>query len=248
MSKSTKDRAAAKRIVAQQKAREKRRAVTLWTSVAVVAVLLIAGLVGWAVLAGQEKDNAGQVTVPPTAVDDGTAFAAGDGPIKIDIYEDFMCPICHEFEKSSGATLKQMNAAKRVTVQYHPISILDRASNGTEYSTRSAAASAAAAEGGKFVEYHQVLFDNQPAEGSDGLTNAQLIELGKTVGLTDAKFAEAVTGKTYWGWAAKVTDTASSRGVTGTPTIMINGQKVAEADGSPPSPATLEAKVAAAAG
>ena len=248
MSKGSKDRTAAKRIVAQQKAREKRRAVTLWTSVGVVVVLVIAGLIGWAVLSGQENDNAGKLTTPAAAVDDGTAFAVGDGPVKVDVYEDFMCPICHEFEDSSGATLKQMIAAKRVTVQYHPISILDRASNGTEYSTRSAAASAAAAEGGKFSEYHQVLFDNQPAEGSDGLTNAKLIELGKSVGLTDAKFADAITGKTYWAWVAKVTDTASSRGVTGTPTVMINGQKVAEANGSPPSPATLEAKVAAAAG
>ena len=247
MSKGTKDRAAAKRIVAQQKAREKRRAVTLWTSVAVVAVLVIAGLIGWAVLAGQENDNAGELTVPPAAVDDGTAFAVGDGPVKVDVYEDFMCPVCGEFEKTSGATLKQMIAAKRVTVQYHPISILDRASNGTEYSTRSAAASAAAAQGGKFVEYHQALFDNQPAEGSDGLTNAKLIELGKSVGLTDAAFADAITGKTYWAWAAKVTETASSRGVTGTPTVMINDAKIQEANGAPPSPATLEKNVAAAA-
>ena len=112
-----------------------------------------------------------------------------------------------------------MSRPSKVTVQYHPIAILDRASNGTEYSTRAAAASAAAAEGGKFAEYHQVLFANQPAENSDGLTNAKLIELGKSVGLTDAEFADAVTGKTYWAWAAKVTDTASSRGVTGTPTV-----------------------------
>ncbi len=248
MSKGTKDRATAKRIVAQQKAREKRRAVTLWTSVAVVAVLVIAGLIGWGVLAGQENDNADKLTVPASAVNDGTAFAVGSGPVKVDVYEDFMCPVCGEFEQTSGAALKQMIAANRVTVQYHPISILDRFSNGTQFSTRAAAATAAAAEGGKFVEYHQVLFDNQPAEGSDGLTNAKLIELGKSVGLTDAKFADAISGKTYWAWVAKATDTASSRGVTGTPTVMINGQKVEEANGSPPGPATLEAKVAAAAG
>ena len=108
-------------------------------------------------------------------------------------------------------------------MQYHPIAILDRASNGTEYSTRAAAASAAAAEGGKFAEYHQALFANQPAEGSAGLTNAKLIELGKSVGLTDAAFADAVTDKTYEAWVTKVTDTASSRGVTGTPTVLVNG-------------------------
>jgi len=226
MGKGTKERAAAKRIVEQQKAREKRRAVTLWTSVAVVAVLVIAGLIGWGVLAGQEKDNAGNLTTPPAAVDGGTAFAVGDGPVKIDIYEDFMCPVCHEFENAAGPTIQQLVDAGKVTVQYHPIAILDRASNGTQYSTRSAAAAAAAAEGGKFTEYHRVLFDNQPAEGSDGLTDAKLIELGRSVGLTDQAFADAVTDKTYWAWATKVTDLASSRGVTGTPTVLVGGKKL----------------------
>ena len=109
-----------------------------------------------------------------------------------------------------------------MTVRYHPIAILDRASS-TEYSTRSAAASAAAAQGGKFAEYHKALFANQPAEGSAGLDDAKLIELGKSVGLTDAAFADAVTKGTYKAWATKVTDTAAERGINGTPTVMVAG-------------------------
>jgi protein-disulfide isomerase len=233
----------AKRIVAEQKARERRRAVTLWTSVAVVLVLVIAGMIGWSVMAGQDEDNAGKLTVPPAAVDEGTAFAIGSGPVKVDVYEDFLCPICREFETGSGAAIQQLVSAGKVTVQYHPIAILDRASNGTQYSTRSAAAAAAAAQGGKFSEYHKVLFDNQPAEGSDGLTDAKLIELGRSVGLTDQAFADAVTGKTYWAWATKVTEQASARGVTGTPTVLVAGQKLDN-----PTAAALTQAVGAAAG
>ena len=161
MSKGARDRASARRIVEQQKTAERRRRVTIWTSVAVVAVLAIAGLIGWGVLAGQEKKTeAGQVTTPSVAVDEGTAFAVGTGPVVVDIYEDFMCPICHEFENETGPTIQQMVTDKKVTVRYHPVSILDRASNGTEYSTRSAGAAAAAAVDGKFTEYHEVLFAN----------------------------------------------------------------------------------------
>jgi protein-disulfide isomerase len=243
MSKGTKERAAARRIVEQQKAREKRRTVTLWTSVVVVAVLVIAGLIGWGALASQESDTAGKLTTPAAAVDGGTAFAVGSGPVKVDIYEDFMCPICHEFEKESGATLKQMAAQNKVTIQYHPISILDRMSNGTQYSTRAAGAAAAAAEGGKFTEYHDVLFANQPAEGSNGLDDAKLIELGKGVGLTDAAFADAVNNGTYDAWATKATDTAASRGYDSTPAVIVDGKRLAS-----PTPASLTAAVAAAAG
>jgi protein-disulfide isomerase len=236
MSKGTKERAAAKRIVEQQKAAERRRAVTLWTTVAVVAFLLIAGLIGWGVLASQKDDTAGAAT-PPGTVDNGTAFAVGDGPVTVDVYEDFMCPICHQFEQQSGATLQQLVSAKKVTVRYHPIAILDDKSNGTRYSTRAAGAVAAAAGEGKFLQYHQVLFDNQPAEGSDGLDAAKLIELGKTAGLGDT-FAAAVNDGRYDGWATKVTEESSKRGVVGTPTVLVNGKQLQS-----PTPAALTSAV-----
>jgi protein-disulfide isomerase len=226
------DRGKAKRIVEQQRAAERRRKVTLWTTIGVVAVLVIAGLTGWAVVAGQNK---GKVTTPSVAIDSGTAFQVGTGTVTIDLYEDFMCPICHEFETQSGATIKQLVADKKVTVRYHPVAILDRESNGTEYSTRAAGAAAAAAEGGKFIEYHDVLYQNQPSEGSDGLTNAKLIELGKSVGLTGTAFADAINDKTYTAWAGKVTDTFSSRGYTGTPTVVVAGKPLTGV----PTPAQL---------
>ena len=221
--KSNRDRAQAKRVVQEQLAKERRRRVTLWTSLGVVGLLVIVGLIGWGVAAGQESDKTANLTTPSVAVDEGTAFAVGTGPIKIDIYEDFICPACGQFESGAGATIDQLVAANKVTVQYHPIAILDRASS-TEYSTRSAAASAAAAQGGKFAEYHKVLFANQPEEGSAGLDNAKLIELGKSVGLTDAAFADAVDAGTYKAWATKVTDTAAARKVNSTPTVLVGGQ------------------------
>jgi protein-disulfide isomerase len=248
MSKGQRDRAAAaKRIVEQQKAAERRRRVTIWTSVAVVLVLAVSGLVGWAVLAGQEKTTTAGAVTPAGAVDDGTAFAVGTGPVVVDLYEDFMCPICHEFENQTGATVKQLISQKKITVRYHPVAILDRSSNGTQYSTRSAGAAAAAAVGGKFVEYHDVLYANQPEENTDGLTDAKLIELGKSVGLGDA-FAKAVTDKTYDSWATKCTDTFASRGYTGTPTIVVAGKQVQGPNQTLPTTAEFTQAVDQAAG
>ncbi|RSM72704.1 disulfide bond formation protein DsbA [Actinoplanes sp. ATCC 53533] len=223
--KNNRDRAKAKakRIVQEQLAQERRRRITLWTSLGVVALLIAVGLIGWGVAAGQESDKTAGLTTPSVAVDDGTAFAIGTGPVTVDIYEDFMCPVCGQFETGAATTIDQLVAAKKVTVRYHPIAILDRASS-TEYSTRSAAASAAAAQGGKFAEYHRALFANQPEEGSAGLDDAKLIELGKSAGLTDAAFADAVKDGTYKAWATKVTDTAASRGVNSTPTVLVAGK------------------------
>jgi protein-disulfide isomerase len=248
MSKGQRDRAAAaKRIVEQQKAAERRRKVTIWTSVVVVLVLAVSGMVGWAVLSGQEKTTSSSAVTPAGAVDDGTAFAVGSGPVVVDLYEDFMCPICHEFENQTGATIKQLISQNKITVRYHPVAILDRSSNGTQYSTRSAGAAAAAAVGGKFIEYHDVLYANQPEENTDGLTDAKLIELGKSVGLGDT-FATAVTGKTYDAWATKNTDTFSARGYTGTPTIVVAGKQVQGPNQTLPTTAMFTQAVDQAAG
>lgn len=247
MSKSQRDRAAAKRIVEQQKAAERRRQVTLWTSVAVVGVLVIAGLIGWGIYSGQEKKDTSSLSTPSVAVDEGTAFAFGTGKITVDLYEDFMCPVCGQFETAAAPVIDELITGNKATVRYHPVAILDRFSSGTQYSTRSAGAAAAAAQGGKFREYHKVLYANQPEENSSGLDNAKLIELGKGVGLGD-DFAAAVNNKTYDSWATKVTETFSARGFNGTPTVVVNGKKLESANGGVPGPDDLKKAVEAANG
>jgi protein-disulfide isomerase len=248
MSKQGRDNNRAKRIVEQQKAAERRRRVTIWTTIAVVLVLVAAGITGYAVMSSKSKSDAGKLTVPSVAVDSGTAFTVGTGPVTVDLYEDFMCPICHEFETQSGATVKQLITDKKVTVRYHPVAILDASSNGTKYSTRAAGAAAAAGQEGKFVEYHDVLYANQPAEGSSGLTDSKLISLGKSVGLTSSAFSDAVDNKTYDTWADNVTETFAKRGYTGTPTIVVNGKQVEGPNNTLPTDAVFSQAVAAAAG
>ncbi|MEV0895867.1 thioredoxin domain-containing protein [Actinoplanes sp. NPDC049802] len=246
MSKGSKERSArARQIVAEQKAAERRRTVTLWTSVAVVLILFVAGLFGYTVLSGQDD---GKVTTPSVAVDEGTAFATGTGPVTVDVYEDFICPTCRNFETATGPTLKRLASDGKITLRFHPVAILDDYSNGTQYSTRSAAASAAAAEEGKFIEFHDVLYANQPPEGSSGLSDAKMIELAATVGLTSDTFKNAVNEGTYKAWAAQATETFSQRGFNGTPTITVDGQVVTGPDKTVPNTALITETIEKAAG
>jgi protein-disulfide isomerase len=198
-------------------------------------------------MASQDKKAAAKLTTPSVAVDGGTAFAAGTGPVTIDLYEDFMCPVCREFETTDSATLKQLVAENKATVRYHPVAILNDASNGTNYSTRAAGAAAAAAQAGKYEAYHDVLYANQPQENSDGLSNTRLVELGKSVGLTGSDFADAINHGTYNAWADKATETFSQRGYNATPTIVIGGKPYPNKLRSYPTPAELTDLVAAAA-
>lgn len=212
----------AARVVREQLARERRRKRALWTSVIAIAALVIAGLIGWAVYSGQRS---GGYNTPRGASEGATGIVVGNGKVTIDVYEDFLCPFCGQFERSSSGTLEQLVAEGKVKVVYHPISILDRYST-TKYSTRSSASSGCAADGGKYREYAKALFDRQPPEGSAGLSDDQLIDIGASVGLDRNSFGSCVREGTYRSWTAHVTDAASERGITGTPTILVNGESV----------------------
>ncbi|SCE68053.1 DsbA family protein [Micromonospora mirobrigensis] len=214
----------AARVVREQIARERRRKRALWATVAAVAVLVIAGLIGWSVFNSQKSDT---FTAPPGANDAGTGIVLGSGKVTIDLYEDYLCPVCRKFQETSGPTIDKLVTDGKARVVYHPVAFLNRFST-TEYSTRSSAASGCAAKGGKFKEFTDALFARQPAEGSAGLSNDELIDIGAGVGLNRDDFGSCVRDGTYKPWTEKVTDEAGRAGVTGTPTIKVDGKDVAD--------------------
>ncbi len=217
-----KGRNKAARLIREQRARERRRKRAFWTSAGAVAVLVVASLIGWSVYASQQ---AGTYSAPAGANSDGTGIVVGSGPVTIDVYEDFMCPHCKQFEEQAGATLKQLVADGKARVVYHPVAYLNRFST-TQYSTRSSAASGCAAQHGKFREFVEALFGRQPAEGGPGLTNNELISIGTGVGLDAGSFGSCVRDQTYESWTKHVTDEASRAGINGTPTVKVNGKTV----------------------
>src|SRR6266699_5480993 len=90
--------------------------------------------------------------VPAGAAPEGDAIVIGPGPVRVDAFIDFLCPFCRRFELSSGPALAGLVADGLVSLAYHPMNFLDEAST-TNYSTRAAAASGCAADGGRFVQY-----------------------------------------------------------------------------------------------
>lgn len=163
--------------------------------------------------------------VPANATPEGDGIVVGDGPVRVDAYIDFQCPFCRMFEESSGATLDQLVGEGLISLVSHPMNFLDRAST-TRYSTRAAAASGCASDGGEFDAYADALFANQPPEGGPGLSDEQLIELGLGIGL-DEGFAACVAEGRYLDWPPYVTERAAERGVSGTPSVFVEGVPVA---------------------
>lgn len=226
-----------KGLVAAQREADRRRRLVL-VSVAVGVLVLFAAVVGFGLYRGQQgPTSAGPV--PPGATAQGVLVGNPDAPVKLDVYEDFQCPICKQFEQVTGPTIDQMIQAGTVHVVYHPLAFLNRMSS-TNYSTRSSAAAGCAAADGVYPKFATQLFVQQPPEGGDGLPSETLISIGRGAGAGPG-FAACVRGDTYAAWSAQLTETASRDGVTGTPTVLVNGHQVEDR-----TPDGLRAAVAAA--
>ncbi|HEY2672718.1 MAG TPA: thioredoxin domain-containing protein [Rugosimonospora sp.] len=200
-----------------QRERERRRA---RRSVAILAViaLLLAGVAGWHAYEQQRPEG---FPVPVHATSDGNGIVISSGKIRVDVYVDFNCQRCKDFESTAGNAIDQLLAARTVALTYHPIAILDQSSNPPGYSTQAAAASACAADGGKFLDYVKALFALQPAENGPGLSDDQLVQIGAWVGLINPEFAHCVRHGEYRKWVTHSTDVATAKGVSGTPTVLV---------------------------
>jgi protein-disulfide isomerase len=136
-----------------------------------------------------------------------------------------MCPYCGQFERANGSALAAAVDNGTARLEVHPMAFLDDLSSGTRYSTRAANAFAAVAnhDAATALAFSQLLFAQQPAENSAGLTDATIADLASRAGAPSDVVA-AFSTQAYQPWVAKITKQAFDSGITGTPTVKINGQ------------------------
>jgi protein-disulfide isomerase len=160
------------------------------------------------------KPEPAVITGPGT---NGKGVTVGKAGAKsnIDLYLDFRCPHCAEFESATGSTLDQLVENGTTTITYWPLAFVS-----PQDSPRLANAFAASAANGKGLSYVDAIY----GDFSKAWTTDQLISLGKQLGVDDAKYEAAVNGNSYAGWLDSIAQTANNRKVEGTPTVFVNGK------------------------
>ncbi|MCL2453854.1 MAG: thioredoxin domain-containing protein [Micrococcales bacterium] len=206
------------------------------------------------------------VAVMPSAAEPASGgipvSAAGVGVVaegvRVDVYLDFLCPYCGLFEQVNGADLQALAAQDGVTVVYHPLAIMDRASLGTFYSTRAANAVGVVADQSPehFVVFMEALFarGTMPDQGTEGLSDARLAEVAQSVGVPTSvtdQFTSVVEvdGRQVrpfvpWTVASLYAAALAMDGQVGTPSVFIDGERWS---GDYTTRGTLKAAVEAAA-
>ncbi len=86
-------------------------------------------------------------------------------------------------------------------------------------SVNAALAARAAQDQGKFWEYHDLLYENQPG----GFSDERLIELAREAELDVEEFEEDLASGRFEQAVAEDFQEGQQMGITGTPTFIING-------------------------
>ncbi|MCB2412815.1 thioredoxin domain-containing protein [Demequina sp. TTPB684] len=220
--------------LAQARAQSRRRAVG-WSVAGLVVVALFVALIAYIVRQGDVSEVGGEGQLDLAVASDNGGIPVGaegvvgqdvdPSRVRLDVYFDFICPACGGFEQMHSETMSELRAEGILDVYYHPIATLDRTSLGTKYSTRAASAAAlvGAESPTEFLAFMEAMFVNQPAEGTEGLTDEQIQAIASQVGVADVVVAR-IPDHEYESWVRVSTETAREDGLLFTPTIAINGE------------------------
>ncbi|GAB3616371.1 hypothetical protein GCM10027416_09280 [Okibacterium endophyticum] len=246
----------AKELRDAQRKKDRRSRWALQGGIVVVVLAIIAGVTFVIVTAIRPPSNGpanmaadgivigqGLQAIPSPALAAGAEPQASEtdpGVPNIRIYLDYLCPLCGEFEQTNREQLAAWAEAGTATVEFHPIAALTGKSAGTQYSLRAANAAACVANYSPdhFFDFNVRMLDDQPEEGSSGLTDEQIIEITRdadvekstliTTCINEQKFKPWVQDATERALGEPVPNSSLDR-IQRTPTVLVNDKQYAGA-------------------
>jgi protein-disulfide isomerase len=145
----------------------------------------------------------------------------GKGKVEIVEFSDFQCPFCQKFFNDAYKQIKAKyvdTGKAKLVFRHYPLSFHQNAQKAGE-------AAECANRQGKFWPYHDVLFQKAQADGK-GLEVESLKQYAKDLGLNSDKFNACLDNGETASIVSSDTTAGNNAGVSGTPTVFINGQKV----------------------
>ncbi len=159
-----------------------------------------------------------RVSIPVTKEDPARGFP--DAPIQLVEFSDFHCPFCRELRSTLERLMTRYGDDLQWVWKDYPLASLT-----------AAAAARCAHDQGMFWEYHDGLFERQPELQPRDLDGVEALQaLAADVGLDGRVFADCVSTGRYEDVVAEAAEAAYLLGISGTPTVFINGRMVAGAE------------------
>ena len=151
--------------------------------------------------------------------DAGDQQAKGDinAPVTMVVFSDFACPYCTKFAQQVDPELEDLVADGTLRIEWYDLAQI------TESSPLAAQAGIAAAEQGKFWEFHDAVYAAADPSGHPQYSEQALVDFAQAAGVPDLdKFRETMLSDHTATTVKAAKDRAHQSGITGTPTMFIN--------------------------
>jgi protein-disulfide isomerase len=169
---------------------------------------------------GQGQQPAAQAGPVNINLKSDTPFLGNkDAKVTVVEYADYQCPFCEKWYTNVMSELKSkyINSGK-IKFVFQDFAFLGADSN------TAAEATHCAADQNKFWQYHDYLFTHQGQEGSGWATADHQKEFAKAVGLNTSQFNQCLDSGKYKQQVLDETAAGKTYGVSGTPTVFVNGK------------------------
>jgi len=168
------------------------------------------------------------IAITPLARPQANGLSMGnpDATVRIDVWEDFQCPMCVQYSESVERKLVDTYIAQgKVLYTFHQYPFIDKNVGGKE-SKQSANASMCASEQSRFWEYHDMLNANWIGEGKGGFNDKRLTSFAEMLGLDMDKFNSCFKANKYQDQIEKDYQAGNAMGVSGTPSVFVNNKQL----------------------
>jgi protein-disulfide isomerase len=152
--------------------------------------------------------------LPPDRAMRYPALGPETAPVTVVEFGDFQCTTCRRWYEAGVAEQIVQTYGDKVRFVFRPVNVINPPMSGI-----AAEAAHCAFDQGKFWEYHDLLYDRQPAA-----SNSDLKAYAAQLGLDTAQFNACLDSRQYESLVAADTQDALRQGLRGTPFFTINGQ------------------------
>lgn len=149
-------------------------------------------------------------------VDSSRPFkGSAEAAVIVEEFSDFQCPACKSAQDTVKRVTSEFGDKIRFEFKHFPLTSIHPSA------FRAALASECANDQGKFWEYHDLLFMNQPK-----FSPSELVSYAEGLGLDRESFSACLDSRAKNDVVRADMAEASSRQVNATPTFYVNGQIV----------------------
>jgi protein-disulfide isomerase len=203
---------------------------------AIVLAVVVLGVFGTIFFSQLNKGGGGTASaaIPPNATADRSGIVvnpgkAAQGVPKVELFFDYQCPVCKQFEDAFGSTLTDMADKGEIELVYRTLTFMD-ANLRNDSSSKAGIAAACSDSAGKYSAYHNAVYAGQPATEGPGYTTQQLrVEFAGTAGITGdalSSFQACYDSRTTASFVTGTNELGAKAGVTSTPTLRVNGTTI----------------------